>query len=291
MKKILLTGSTGFIGSNVLPVLQKNAMYEIKTPARTDLNLKSEREVSSYLERERFDVVVHFANPTPAKNPVDLYENLLEDSLRIFLNFYNHSDLFGKMIYTGSGAEYGKTRDLDLITEERCFSMIPEDPYGLGKYVMNRLACQSRNVFNFRIFACFGPNDMESKFITHCIRSVLRNQTITIRKDCEFDYIHVFDFARYIEWGINAELKHHDYNVTSGIATHLTDIAKLVLEEMHSELGIRLLSDEHNTNYSANNRRIVEESGIRPMYSLREGIRMQIEWERALWGKQGTDVM
>ena len=92
LKKILLTGSTGFIGSNVLPVLQKNAMYEIKTPARTDLNLKSEREVSSYLERERFDVVVHFANPTPAKNPVDLYENLLQDSLRIFLNFYNHSD-------------------------------------------------------------------------------------------------------------------------------------------------------------------------------------------------------
>lgn len=282
--RILMTGNTGFVGSNVLPIMKKNGELEIYTPTRTELNLKDEIRVVEYLKTGKFDVILHFANPTPAKNIIDSENKMLEDSMRIFLNLYNHRDLFGKMLYTGSGAEYDKTLDIDLVREEDCYRSVPKDQYGFAKMMMNHLAENSDNVFNFRLFGCYGPGDHESKFITHCIRSVLLDRDISIRKDCEFDYIHVFDFARYIKWGIEKDLRYHSYNVSSGDPVLLSDIANKVLVLMGSDRKIRFLSGDYNRNYTACNERIMKESELDLEYTLERGIRLQIEWEKNNWG-------
>ncbi len=283
MKKILMTGSTGFIGSNVLDVLSKCNEYEILTPHRNDLNLKDEKEVVSFLKNNNFDVIVHFANPTPSKNKLDSFETLTEDSLRMFLNFYNHSDLYSKMIYTGSGAEYDKSIDIDYVSEKDCFRSIPSDTYGFSKLLLNLLAEKSENIYNFRIFGCYGPGDAATKFITHCIRSVILKKNITIRKDCLFDYLHVYDFARYIKWGIDNTPFYHNYNVSSGTPILLSDIAKIVINKMNTNIGLELLSEERNFTYTGSNERIISESGINPEYTIEKGIEKQIEWEIANW--------
>ena len=285
MKKILMTGGTGFVGSNVLSILQENKNNKIIYPTRDELNLKNEKEVVNFIKEKDFDVILHFANPTPAKNQLDSFDTLMEDGLRIFLNFYNHRNLFGKMIYTGSGAEFDKTLHMNKVSEEDCFRSIPQDSYGLSKMIMNQLADQSDNIYNFRIFGCYGPGDHESKFITHCIRSVILNKPITIRKDCQFDYIHVYDFAKYVEWGINNNLKFHSYNVSSGKKYFLTEIAQMVTKLMNSNLEIKVLSEQLNNNYSADNNRIVRESGLIPSLSLEEGIKQQIMWEEDNWSE------
>ncbi len=285
MTKILLTGATGFVGRNVLPTLKQNKGYEIYTPTRSELNLKDEQAVLEYLKQHKFDIVLHLASPTPAKNPSDSMDTMLEDSIRIFLNFFNHRDLFGKMIYTGSGAEFDKTMDMNLVAEEDCYRSVPKDQYGVAKMLMNRLAETSDNVYNFRLFGCYGPGDHESKFITHCIRSIMLGKEITIRKDCKFDYIHVYDVAQYFCWGIDNELKSHSYNVSSGIPVLLSDIAKNVISQMGADTDKRLLSVERNRNYTASNTRIVTESGITPAIPLSKGIEMQIKWEKDNWSE------
>ena len=40
MKRILMTGSTGFVGHNVLPILKENHLYDIHTPIDTNINNK-----------------------------------------------------------------------------------------------------------------------------------------------------------------------------------------------------------------------------------------------------------
>lgn len=278
MKKILMTGSTGFIGRNILPILNQSA--EILSPKRQDLDLKDENSVRRYLINNKVDFILHCANPNPIKNQLDSQSTMFEDSLRIFMNLYNSSDLYEKLFFLGSGAEYDKTMEICCVKEEECFRSVPKDQYGLAKYIENTIAEKSIKAYNLRVFACYGPNDHPSKFITHCINCCLNDQDITIRQDCYFDYLHVFDLAAMIEWHINNDQKHTSYNMCSGHRVLLSDIAKEVKMQMKSNLSILIQNDGLNKEYTASNERFTSESGMFPAISLEEGISKQIEWEK-----------
>ena len=186
MKKVLLTGGSGFVGKNIIPILEKK--YQIVAPTRKELDLKDTSAVKEYVQEGKFDVILHSANPNPVKSAkFDKDYKMFEDSLRIFMNFYKVSHLCRKLLYLGSGAEFDKTLDMHRIKEEDIFRSLPQDIYGCTKYIINELASHSRNIYNLRLFACYGPFDHESKFITHCIRCCLKNEPITIRQNCYFD--------------------------------------------------------------------------------------------------------
>lgn len=279
MKKILLTGGSGFVGSNVLPFLQEK--HKIYAPKRTELDVRNTEQVKQYLKKEQFDVIVHFASPSPIRSAkLDSYESLFEDSMKIFMNFYTMRNYFGKMLYSGSGAEFDKRRDIKKVKECEIGQYIPCDSYGLSKYIINELASKSENIYNFRIFACYGPNEYDSKFITHCIKCCLKNEPITIRQDCYFDYLYVDDYAKYITYFVDHTPKFHDYNSTSGIRLKLSTIAEIVRTQMNSTLPVQILSDGMNKEYTADNTRIMHETGIQNLISIEDGIAKLIEWEK-----------
>lgn len=279
MIKVLVTGKTGFVGKNML--LGLKARYEIIDPSRQDLDLKDGNAVRTFLENNKMDVILHLANPNPVKNTLDSQSTLFQDSLRIFFNFYTNRELFGKMIYLGSGAEFDKSKDIINATEIEFGRSIPQDEYGFAKYIMNELCIKSSNIYNFRIMACFGPYDHESKFITHAINCCLRNKVITIRQDCWFDYMHVQDLTNIICWGIENNLKFNDYNICSGQRIKLSEIAEIVNELMQGKRGIQILTEGFNKEYTANNSRLIEELSGYEFISIREGIERQIAWQRS----------
>lgn len=47
----------------------------------------------------------------------------------MFTNLTTHHDLYGKMVYFGSGAEFGKHRDVIKVSEENFGEIIPTDMY------------------------------------------------------------------------------------------------------------------------------------------------------------------
>ncbi|MEK9169440.1 MAG: sugar nucleotide-binding protein, partial [Patescibacteria group bacterium] len=59
IKKILVTGSTGFIGKNLTEQLQLS--YDISSPTSKQLNLLDENQVKKYLLKNKFDIVLHCA--------------------------------------------------------------------------------------------------------------------------------------------------------------------------------------------------------------------------------------
>ena len=278
MKTALLTGSTGFIGQNVLEILQSN--YLVLTPKRAELDLRSTESVCKYFDTHKIDVVFHCANPNPVKNSADTSDHMLDDSLRIFLNLHMNQEKYEKMIYLGSGAEYNKQLEICNVCEDECFRSPPMDSYGLAKYTMNLLASQSKNIYNLCVFACYGPGDHASKFITHCIRCCLSGQPVTIRQDCKFDYIQVSDLGRMMSWmGLNP-LKHHMYNASGCQHTLLSDIAKEVCRQLCVETPIQILATGLNHEYTANAERFWSESELPLPMSLQKGIELQIQWER-----------
>lgn len=277
-KKILLTGGTGFIGGNILPILQKK--YEVKFPRRNELNINDESSVDEYLSNNKFDILIHSANITPGKNSVDKMENMLEYTIKAFLNFQKHSDEFEKIFYFGSGAEYDKRKDIVLIKETDIGNSIPVDPYGLAKYVINQIARGSKNIYNLRIFGCYGPTDAKTKFIRDCIDCCLEHKPITIRQNCYFDYMYVEDLARIIDKMINSELKYHDYNICTGKRIDLLTIAKIIDKKMQNNQGIKIGQEGLNKEYTANNARLLSDIGTFDYTCIEDGIQKQIDWQK-----------
>ena len=279
-KNVLFTGGTGFVGRNVLPIL--SADYNILAPSRHELDLKDGDAVARYVAANDVRVIVHSANPNPVKSSqFDAPSAMFEDSLRTFMNIYRARNDVERILYFGSGAEFDKSKDIVRIKEEEAFRSLPPDVYGCSKYIMNELASKAENVVNLRLFGCFGPTDHDSKFITHCVRSILEGKTITIRQDCRFDYLHVFDVARVIAFFIDHEPRYADYNVASGKSYLLSEIARIVCDEMSADVGIQLLSSGLNNEYTANVDRLAAETGLPETFmSLEQGVRIQIESER-----------
>lgn len=284
MKRILLTGATGFIGKNILPKLREK--YDVDAPTRSELDLKDSVAVEEYVKKRNYDVIIQAANPNPVKNAIcDNSNTMFEDSMKIFMNFYNVRQYCGKLLYFGSGAEFDKTRDLHYIKEENVTESIPKDVYGFSKFCMNELAKKSDNVYNLRIFGCYGPYDHESKFLTHVIRSCLLGEKITIRQNCYFDYMQVYDLAKVIACFVEGEPRYHDYNICSGKAISLKEIAEKICKHMDCKSDIHILKEGLNKEYTADNSRFLEEfGGVIHFTNIDDGIEIQIAHEKRVFG-------
>lgn len=279
MKKVLLTGGTGFIGRNILAPLKKR--YDVYAPRRSELNLLDFDLVEALLRKNKYDVIIHTAIPNPTFNEKDSVENLFEDSLRVFMNFYKLQEYYGKMIYFGSGAEFDKSLDIKSIEEEGFGRSLPKNGYGLAKYIMNELCRKSNAIYNLRIFGCYGPTDADFKFITNMIHDCQNEDKLVVNQNCYFDYLYVEDIVQVLDAIISSKPQFHDYNVCSGKRYSLIEIADIVRKEMKSNLPININKDGLNLEYTGNNERLIQEFPFLKLSSIEDGIKKLIEFEEA----------
>jgi len=276
-KKILLTGATGFIGRSILSLLK--AQYDIVAPGRNELDIVSQQSVDVFLRDNHFDILLHLAAPNSLRSQNDIPEERFNFIVRAFLNFERHAKKFEKIIYLGSGAEYNKAFDISMAKEDDIGITIPEDPYGYAKYILNTIARNSNNIYNLRIFGCYGPSDPKGKFITDAINCCRENKAITIRQNCYFDYMFVEDLAKIIPWFIENTPKYHDYNTVTGKKVSLYSIAEIVAEKMENKLSIQAVKEGWNKEYTADNSRLLAEMSNFAFTPLSDGIDRQIEWQ------------
>lgn len=280
MKKILLTGGSGFIGTHVFNILKEK--YDIIAPSRQELDVRDGLAVSQFIVNSKFDIIIHLATPSPARSPdADSYDKLFEDSIKIFMNFYSVRNYCEKILYSGSGAEYDKRFDIMSVEEEEIGKSIPIDEYGMAKYIINNMIRSSKNIYNLRLFGCFGPGEHNSKFITHAVRCALNNQSITIRQNCLFDYIYIDNYVKYLEYFINNTPKFHDYNAVSGRRVSLIEIAGIVATKLESMHNYSVEKAGYNREYTANNSRILQETKLdKELLTLEDGIDRLIIYEK-----------
>lgn len=277
MKKILILGSNGFVGRNLVGYLHSVGGYEILCPSRRELDLIKEEEVGRYLEKHRIDVVVHSAIFTPQGEADE--QLVVENDLRIFYNLEKYSDMYEKMIYLGSGAEYGKQGDISSVCEEQIGERIPSDPYGFAKYVIGKHIEQSSNIYNFRIWGLFGKyEDWWSTFISGCCCKAIKNYPLSIRQDLYFDYVWIDDFCRVLEWSIDHDLKYHTYNVGSGKRVRLSEIAEDIRRISGKHIDIFICEAGLGREYTANRERLIKEYGREYCTPMADAIQNVYQW-------------
>lgn len=261
MKKILLIGKTGFVGRNLYEYLSNN--YDIVAPSSKELDALDWESVKSLFRTQSFDIVINAIDRRIDRQVTNSESLYLHERLRTFMNLAHCSDLYGKMLYFGTGAEYARELPIVSITEDEFDRKIPNDTYGFLMNTLSKYTLNSKNIYNFRLFGIFGKyEDYTARFISNSICKALFDYPITIRQNAVFDYLYIDDLCRMVEFFIHNDMKYHCYNATSGMKYELLQLANMINKAVGKELPILVAKDGLNKEYTGSNKKILEEIPI-----------------------------
>lgn len=288
--KILLAGGSGFVGRNVKEYLEDRE-YDVYAPTSMELNCLDEDRVKEHLQRHYYDVILHFAVYGDALDHSKDGTKVLEYNLRIFHNFAKHSNLFGKMIYTGSGAEYDKRYPIQMVTETQLgMRTMPVDQYGLMKYLVNQSIESSDNIYNLRLFGIFGKyEDWKTKYISNLCCKSIKGLPLSLRQNCYFDYLYIDDFCRLLEkFMVLNHPRYHVYNAVRGEKIDLLSLAHVVNEVADEKQEIFVCRKGYANEYTACNGRIMQEIPDIIYTDINESVHRLYRWYKEHQGEIDT---
>jgi UDP-glucose 4-epimerase len=262
--KILLTGGKGFVGSHIRESL--GTRYEIVAPSQDELDVTDSARVDEAMKSGRFDAVIHGA--------IEGGPLVAETTLRGYWNIARHAHRVDRILYFGSGAEYGKHRDLVKVSEERIGDEVPRDPYGFAKLLCNDLCRRSRNVTNLRLFGIFGAYEGYAvKFISNAVAKTIAGLPLVIRQNVIFDYLWIDDLMRMLPRFLDGERLHADVNITPTQSVSLAEIAAMVLREAHQPETFTIETPGLNFQYTGDNTRLLQYCPGFAFTPVEEGVR------------------
>lgn len=297
MKKVLLTGATGFIGRHTIPVMIENG-YEVHAVLHTgqafitqeprllwhECSLLNVDQQRSLVEKVKPTHLLHFAwYTTPGKYWTSL-ENLrwVQASLDLLMNFVNQGGR--RAVLAGTCAEY------DWSYGYCCEEVTPTQPstlYGSCKHslqeILRHLSRQTGLSSAWgRIFFPYGPQEHPARLVPTVVKSLLKAETARCSHGEQIrDFLFVKDvasaFVALLESSIEGPV-----NIASGHPVTLKDIINKIAEKMNRQDLIQLgaLSTPANEPplIVGNIRRLSEEVGWIPKYDLDRGLEQTIEW-------------
>ncbi|MCB1198722.1 MAG: UDP-glucose 4-epimerase GalE [Deltaproteobacteria bacterium] len=227
-KKVLITGSSGYIGSHFVKYFsQKNyAVFGLDRVAPPKAILKylndhlqtdiADHQVAEFIKRHNLKSVIHCAALALVKESVEFPEKYFDNNVHRGTTFLQQCITNGvqHFIFSSTAAVYGEPQDIP-INEEHPTN--PINPYGQSKREFEKHLLSHHNTGNiqagiFRYFnACgadldgeIGENHHpETHFIPNLINACLADQDVilfgnnypTSDGTCVRDYIHVLDLA------------------------------------------------------------------------------------------------
>ena len=275
---ILIIGRNGFVAKNLYEFFSVNTNYNTNVIGSAELDILNEVEVRSFFSENYYDVVIDTAIYNPRIGTGKDSTKELEYDLCMFHNLAKCHEMYGKLIYFGSGAEYDKRFPICSVSEDdlmskvfskdtNCSGQIPTTQYGLAKYIIGQEIeagiYGADNIYNLRIFGLFGKyENWKTTFISGACCKALKNLPITIRQNVYFDYLYIDDFCKMMEAFLNVDKpKYHTYNITSGRRISLAEIADIVKTVSGKDIPVYICKDGLANEYSASNDRLVSEIG------------------------------
>lgn len=139
MKRLLITGASGFVGGRIVNALKDK--YFLLTPSHADLDITSANDVEHYIQYNRPDLILHLAAISNTgyceEHPDESYlvnvvsvENLAKSAAK-------HN---AKLIFFSSDQVYNGNLELGLLNED--VQVAPENHYGRHKLLAEQRAME-----------------------------------------------------------------------------------------------------------------------------------------------------
>jgi len=295
MKKVLVTGATGFIGRHSLPRLLESG-YEVhavggqrspEAPSRDIVwhcaNLLEPGEIASLVGKVRPSHLLHFAWYAVPGKYWTAPENLawVRATVNLMQVFSDHGGR--RAVMAGSCAEYDWKFDYcsELFTPCR-----PATLYGACKHgTQVLLDAWSRQAGLSsawgRIFFLYGPGEYPSRLVPSVINSLLRNEPARCTHGNQVrDFMHVADVAAAFVELLGSDVK-GTVNIASGVSAPLKEVIHVIADHLNKRDLVRLGAVPAPAGEPdaliADIGRLRDEVGFRPRYGLKQGIAQTIE--------------
>lgn len=295
MKKVLVTGISGFIGSQAIQFL-KEKKYEIhgvycsNRPSYDEdihmhpVNLLDQTSVESLLATVKPTHLLHLAwFAQPGKYWTDT-KNLewVRASLFLYRMFHEHGGK--RAVMAGTCAEY----DLNAgLCNEKSTPLQPNTLYGTCKNSLyqivesySKLHCLSYAWC--RIFFLYGPNEYSSRLVPSVIKSLLNSEEARCSHGEQIrDFLHVHDVAHAFVTILDCDIK-GSINIGSGEGKTLKTLINAIGTKLNASHLIKLGSikspPEEPAIIVADTTRLECELNWKPKYSLESGLDQVIAW-------------
>ena len=313
MKKVLITGGAGFIGSNFIHyILSKYNDYQVinldkLTYAANLDNLKDIEDNKNYrfihediadqefifklFENEKFDIVINFA----AESHVD--NSILNPQIFTITNILGTQVLLDacrkyniKRFHQVSTDEVYGELPLDdkniLFTEKTPLN--PSSPYSASKASADMLVKSYYRTYSLpiTISRCsnnYGPYQHLEKLIPLMISKAINNDNLPVYGNGlnVRDWLHVYDHCTAIDLIIHEGKIGEIYNIGGNNEKSNIDVVKIILKELgKSEKLIKYVNDRpgHDLRYAIDSTKIKTSLNWKPVYSFEKGILDTIKW-------------
>jgi len=301
MKRLLITGATGFIGRHCLELLLIEKAFEIHAVSskeqqsdQSDIqwhqaDLLDSSQVLRLLTQVKPSHLLHFAWYTEPGMYWTSTENLrwIEASLTLIRAFSINGGQ--RVVVAGTCAEYDWKYGYCI---EDVTPLLPTTLYGICKnslqMMLAGLSEQSRLSSAWgRIFFPYGPYDYPTKLVSSVIRSLLKGKPAPCSHGNQIrDYLYVQDVAEAFIRILESDLQ-GPVNIASGYPVTIKNIVYKIAEKLNGRDLIRLgelpLSPKEPDLLLGNVSRLSKEVGWQPKQDLNHGLEKTIiYWKNQL---------
>ena len=252
MRKILLTGSSGFIGSNILNIFSKYYKFYIlvrKKPSNKYLKnknisvikFKNYNSLNSKLNKIKVDIVIHCATHYVKDHKFQDIEKLCHSNLMLgnvilenltklkaskFINF--------STVWEDGNAKKDNIENL-YSAHKKSFSTI------LSFY---KKSLKKVNFYELMVFDTFGNNDHRKKIIHTLKINYNKNKSTTIiSKNLYMNLLNISDIINAIDLILKKNVVPKKYSITNNFNIKILDLVKIFNKQNQKKLKVKWLSN------------------------------------------------